>query len=222
MPTTADHANPLSRYLDAPLRVDQPAVAGALAVFPVFGVEPRLRYLALSQALPHGLVVKELDRGASVNDLMVHNPTREAVLLYEGQEVQGAQQNRTFDVSVLVAAGSKLQVPVSCVEAGRWEGSRRAEAFDAAPQVAYPALRRSKNALARASAARGREARADQGAVWDEIAAKSRRMGAASPTGAMHDMFESRRPMLDDMTHAIERQDRQTGALVAIGGECKV
>jgi hypothetical protein len=46
--------------------------------------------------------------GASVNDLLVLNPTDVDVLLYEGEEVLGAQQNRTFDVSVLVPAGISL------------------------------------------------------------------------------------------------------------------
>ena len=60
---------------------------------------------------------------------MVVNPTDVAVLLYEGEEVLGAQQNRTFDVSVLVPAGASVRVPVSCVEHGRWESARHDEAF---------------------------------------------------------------------------------------------
>src|SRR4051812_269070 len=131
MPATADRVNPLSRYLAEPLRAGRSAVMGSLAVFPIFGAAPRRRYLALSQALVRGLVVKELEAAASVNDLTVHNPTDEAVLLYEGEEVLGAQQNRIFDVSVLVAAQSRLTVPVSCVEAGRWDGSRHGDAFAA-------------------------------------------------------------------------------------------
>jgi hypothetical protein len=59
-----------------------------------------------------------------------------------GEEVLGAQQNRTFDVSVLVAATSALRVPVSCVEAGRWDGGRHDEALALAPQTANPRLRR--------------------------------------------------------------------------------
>jgi hypothetical protein len=215
MPTIADR-------LSDTLRLGTPQHAGALTVFPIFGGEPTSEYLSFAQAQAAGVTISELPQGASVNDLIVVNPTPTAVLLFEGEEVLGAQQNRTFDVTVLVAAGTKLQVPVSCVEAGRWDGGRRTEAFNVAPQVAYPALRRSKNAVARASAAAGREARADQSAVWNEIAAKSQRMGAASPTGAMHDVFESRRVGLDELTDAITRQDRQIGALVAIGGECKV
>jgi hypothetical protein len=208
--------------LPTTLRLGSPQHAGTLTVFPIFGGEPRIEYVSFAQAQASGVTISELPDGASVNDLIINNPTSMPVLLFEGEEVLGAQQNRIFDVTVLVAAQTKLQVPVSCVEAGRWDGARQAEAFDAAPQVAYPALRRAKNTVARASAAAGREARADQGAVWNEIAAKSERMGAVSPTGAMHDVFEDRRAGLDELTDAIERQDRQVGALVIIGGECKV
>jgi hypothetical protein len=215
MPTIADR-------LPATLRLGAAHHTGALTVFPIFGGEPALEYVSFAQAQAAGVTICELPQGASVNDLVINNPTPTPVLLFEGEEVLGAQQNRTFDVTVLVASGAKLQVPVSCVEAGRWDGGRRTETFDAAPQVAYPALRRSKNTVARASAAAGREARADQGAVWSEIAAKSERMGAASPTGAMHDVYESRRATLDDLADSITREDRQIGALVAIGGECKV
>ena len=83
-------------------------------------------------------------------------------------------------------------------------------------------LRQSKNVVARASAAAGREARADQGAVWDEIAAKRRRLGGDSPTDAMHDVFESPRATLDELTDAMSHLDGQLGALVAIGGQCTV
>ena len=101
-PTLADH-------LSAPLRVGAPDVAGALAVFPVFGPAPRLEYVSFAQGSRRGVTIKELDGGASVNDLLVVNPTDTPVLLYEGEEVLGAQQNRTFDVSVLVGAGRKLR-----------------------------------------------------------------------------------------------------------------
>ncbi len=153
---------------------------------------------------------------------MVENPTDSNVLLYEGEEVLGAQQNRTFDVSVLVGAGSKLSVPVSCVEAGRWDGGRHREEFDAAPQAAYPELRRMKSMQARARVAAGHEARADQGAVWNEVASKAARMGISSATGAMHDIYEGRRDRLAEIRDAIQLHDGQLGAVVAIDGEIQV
>ena len=136
----------LDDVLAAPLRVGTPDVHGPLAVFPLFGPPPVLDYVAFADGCARGVLVKELAGGASVNDLVVVNPTDVAVLLYEGEEVLGAQQNRTFDVSVLVPAGASVRVPVSCVEHGRWDGARHSEAFSPAPQAAYPSLRRMKNA----------------------------------------------------------------------------
>ena len=210
-PTLLDHLGPLS--------IGAPDVHGPLAVFPLFGPQPRLAYISFAQGLTAGVSIKELDGGASVNDLLVINPGDTSVLLYEGEEVLGAQQNRTFDVSVLVAAGAQLRVPVSCVEAGRWDGSRHGELFAPAPQTAYPALRRMKNRAAHANVAAGMQPRAMQGEVWDEVASKSARMDVASATGAMHDMYDDSRNRLDEFSRAIGLRDNQTGALVLVAGQ---
>ena len=222
MPATEPAPPTIDTFLAEPLRVGAPDVHGALAVFPLFAGPPRLHYVAFADGCVRGLAVKELANGASVNDLTVVNPTDVHVLLYEGEEVLGAQQNRTFDVSVLVAAGSTLRVPVSCVEHGRWDGARHAEEFRPAPQAAYPELRRMKNRAARARVAAGLEARADQGAVWDEVAARSARHDVGSPTLAMHDLFEHRREGLSSLLGAVSLRPGQTGALAAIGGRFAV
>jgi ARG/rhodanese/phosphatase superfamily protein len=222
MPATEPTLPTLSDFLSAPLLVGAPDVHGALAVFPLFGPPPVAEYVAFADGCARGLLVKELDGRASVNDLVVLNPTDADVLLFEGEEVLGAQQNRTFDVAVLVGAGTSVRVPVSCVEHGRWDGSRHGEAFAPAPQAAYPSLRQMKNRDAHARIAAGLEARAEQGAVWDEVAAKSSRLDVASATGAMHDIYEGRRDRLRAFEAAIARRDGQTGALVAIAGRLAV
>lgn len=212
----------LASLLAGPVEVGAPDVSGPLAVFPLFGPEPRLAYRSFAQACQAGVVVRELPGGASVRDVLVENGSDQPVLLYEGEEVIGAQQNRTFDVAILVLAGSKLQVPVSCVEAGRWDGARHGESFAPAPQAAYPELRRAKHVQAAAAAAVGREARADQGAVWEEVAAKSYRHSVASVTSAMSDIYDSRGDRLAEMEDGVRLRDGQRGALVAIGGRFEV
>ncbi|MGO9903508.1 MAG: ARPP-1 family domain-containing protein [Solirubrobacteraceae bacterium] len=212
MPTIAPH-------LAVEITVAAPTVVGSLAVFPLIADRsPSVRYISFAEAVQRGATVKELPGGASVNDLIVNNPLDASVLLYEGEEVLGAQQNRTFDVSALVAARSVLQVPVSCVEAGRWDGARRDESFVPAPQTANPRLRRMKNAQSRASLAAGLEARAVQGEVWREVADTAGRHGVNSGTGAMHDVFERRREQLDAVAQAVEMCCSQVGMLAAIGG----
>ncbi len=220
--TTTQPLPTLSQYAAGTLRVGDPDVAGPLAVYPILGAAPSLEYLAFAQAVGSGLAIKELPGHASVNDLVVLNPTPHNVLLYEGEEVLGAKQNRTFDVSVLVGAGARLTMPVSCVEAGRWDGSRDHESFAAAPQAAYPALRRMKNEQARGRVRTGAEARANQSEVWREVDAKRSRHGAAAATGAMHDVFEHRRARLADLLGPIRLHPGQCGAIVALGGRVDV
>jgi len=212
MPTLAPH-------LAVQITVAEPSVIGSLAVFPLIADrEPSVRYVSFAEAVQSGATVKELAGGASVNDLIVRNPLDTPVLLYEGEEVLGAQQNRTFDISALVSANSVLQVPVSCVEAGRWDGGRHQEVFAPAPQTANPRLRRMKNTQARQNLEAGLEARAVQGEVWREVAEMAGRHGVNSGTGAMHDVFERRREQLDAVAHGVEMCCSQVGMLAAIGG----
>jgi ARG/rhodanese/phosphatase superfamily protein len=219
MPDAAQRPLTLADHVPATLTLAAPDVVGALAVFPVMtDRRASLDFVSFAEGRAHGVAVKELPGGASVNDLIVHNPLDVAVLVYEGEEVVGAQQNRTFDISALVPARSSLQVPVSCVEAGRWDGARHAESFAPAPQAAYPELRRLKNRQVRQSLAAGGEARAQQGEVWREVAEKASRHGVRSQTGAMHDLFESRRTMLDSVQRAVTFKCSQVGMLAAIAG----
>src|SRR5688572_18633635 len=166
-----EDSNALSNHLSGPIEVGAPDVAGPLTVFPLIGPATTLDYVAFATA--HGQVaITELEGGASVNDLVVHNQGEKPVLLYEGEELLGAQQNRVLDVSILVAANSKTQIPVSCVEQGRWDGRRHQERFTPSSQTADPRMRKLKNKRARVNAAAGFGARADQGEVWNEVAVR--------------------------------------------------
>lgn len=220
--STPPRALTLGDHLAGPLRLGEPDVTGPLAVFPLFGPDPRTAYRSFAQARTLGAAVKEVGSGADVQNLTIHNPTPDPVLLFEGEEVLGAQQNRTFDHTILVAAGAALTVPVSCVEAGRWDGGRHAESFAPAPEAAHPRLRRLKNESKRLEAAAGRRPSADQGMVWDSVRSVSAELGATSPTGAMSDVFSQRRRELDRQAAAIRLRPGQIGALVAIGGRLAV
>jgi hypothetical protein len=66
--------------------------------------------------------------------------------------------------------------------------------------------------------AAGREARADQGAVWREVAEKADRMGAVSATGAMGDIYEDRVDSVESLRGAFSRADGQIGMLACLDG----
>jgi hypothetical protein len=147
-----------------------------------------------------------------VPELAVSNPLDEAVLLYDGEELAGAKQNRILDVSVLVAGRSKLVVPVSCVEQGRWRAVSRT--FSSAGHVAHAELRRTKaRALGAEPLARGTA----QGAVWDSVHTRLEALDVDSRTRASSDAFRAHRQRLDDLAAAFEALPGQCGAVLGIG-----
>jgi hypothetical protein len=190
-----------------------PQVAGPLAVFPVVGPEPRLQYRAFVQAAELGALVKEVESGAVVTRLSVENPTDLPLLVYEGEEVLGAQQNRTFDVTALVPAGERILVPVSCVERGRWDHARHREALRPSPQAADPSLRRTKRATANATG------RIDQNEVWAEVSGRLAEHGVRSESAAMSDLYDHRRTDLDTLGRALRHVEGQIGALACVAAQ---
>jgi hypothetical protein len=159
-----------------------------------------------------GFTVEEVDAAGSVPELTVRNPLEQKVLLYDGEELLGAKQNRILNVTVLVAGKSKTVIPVSCVEEGRW--SARSALFRSARHAAYPELRRRK---AERLSAEPFERGAAQSVVWDEVREKSLRHGVASPTGAQSDIFEQRGKDLETLTKRFVLQRGQSGAIFAVG-----
>ena len=201
----------------AALHPGEPQTAGPLTVFSVFGPAPKLEYRDFAGSVGHGAFVKELDGGASVNDLVVGNPTDLPLLVYEGEEVLGAQQNRTFDVSALIAPHSQVHLPVSCVEQGRWDGSRHSEPLTASPQAADPSLRRRKRATANRRAEAGLEARADQREVWQEVEDRMLAHGVDSASAAMSDVYDGRRDALEEISAQLHVVNGSSGAIAFVG-----
>lgn len=200
--------------LDA-FQLGEPVEHRGVVVTPLFPRrDPVAGYITLDEALPRGLRITETSDSGSVPELFVSNPTDSDVLLYDGEELVGAKQNRILNVSVLVGAGAKLEIPVSCVEQGRW--SRQSLAFGAAPHVAHAHLRRRKaESLAAQPLARG-VAQVD---VWAEVQEKQARMGVHSETAANRDTFEAHAARLRALESAFTLVPGQCGAVLGLGDD---
>jgi len=188
-----------------------------LSVFPLIGKRDHVRnYTPLRDAVAGGsAIVREVSESGSVPELLVENNGKEPVLILEGEELIGAKQNRTANVTVLVPAGKSVRIPVTCVESGRWGYQTRA--FEPSEQVHFARGRVNKMASVSESMKLSGSRRADQGAVWDDIALKTSRMRVSAPTGAMSDVFEANRTRLEDYVGAFRAEPDQLGAVFAIG-----
>src|SRR5271156_4492378 len=105
-----------------PLQIGQPLTCNSLTVFPLYAEagKPADYQLADEAIAASTVVVQEVSEGGSVPELLVENSGDCRVLFLEGEELRGAKQNRILNTSILVPAKSKIKVPVSCVEQGRW------------------------------------------------------------------------------------------------------
>jgi hypothetical protein len=203
----------MSTKLSSTIQLGDAVVHRGIVIAPLFPRrQPRADYITLEEAIPLGFRVTEVDAAGSVPELLARNPLDSNVLLYDGEELMGAKQNRILNLTVLLPGVSETRIPVSCVEEGRW--AARSATFAAADHTAYPELRRRKAELLSADPlARGLA----QHGVWAEVSAKANRLQAAAPTRAQADIFTSRDDELRALRQAFPPVAGQSGTILALG-----
>jgi hypothetical protein len=192
-----------------------PQTSGAITIFPIFGPESRLDYRPLAEAIELGATVRELATGADVRTVVVDNSTDMPALIYEGEQIKGAQQNRVFDSSFLIPAKSQATAPVSCVERGRWDHSRQLEPFEVSDHSVDPAMRGIRREQ---SNQRGGSGRPDQSAVWSEVSHRLDQFEVASSTDALEDLYAARAARIEDAKPIFAPCAGQLGTVVQLAG----
>ncbi len=189
-----------------------------LSVFPLFGDTVReADYITLDEALEQELArVVEVDEDGEVPNLLFDNFGDRKVLLVDGDELIGAKQNRVINLTILVAAHSKIEIPVSCVEAGRWSYS--SAEFRPSGRAMYSKVRASKAEQVSVRMKASGERYSDQSEVWEDIAQHSAQMRVDSPTASMGDMYEQHEKQLGSYREAFKAEDNQVGAVFAVNG----
>ena len=174
--------------------------------------EPSVRCITLDAALAAGdFEVTEVSEAGRVPELRVINGGLAPVLLLDGEELVGAKQNRIVNLTILVPAKSKVLIPVSCVEAGRW--NRRTRGFTSSGNAQYSRARGRKMAQVSQSLGAVGEARTDQHWIWADIAAKSDRLAVDSQTSAMSNIFEAHQATVEAYVQALPAVAGQCGAV---------
>ena len=190
-----------------------------LSVVPlVDATEQDAGYLTLDEALAAGAArVTEVSDEGQVSQLFVDVTGERPVLLLDGEELLGAKQNRVANLTILLPAGRRTVVPVSCVEAGRWQ--HRSREFRTSTRTQFAEGRAARTKQVTESMLYAGDHRSDQSAVWDLIAEKSARMATWSATSAMSDVFDGHAASIEEFVAAFPPVARQVGAVFCIDGE---
>ena len=173
-------------------------------------------YMLACEAIEAELLkITEVDESGSVPELLAVNDADRPVLLIDGEELQGAKQNRILNTSVLLPPKSKKRIPVSCVEEGRW--SQVSPTFRAGNYAPSSLRQRKSRDVQHSLRARGR-AESDQGAVWDSVAEHIEAHAAQSPTRAMSDAMGTLGEALERYRDAFPYPSGACGVVAAVCG----
>jgi hypothetical protein len=192
---------------------------GALTVFPLLGKDkPGPRYLTLDEALAKNLAeITEVSAEGRVPELFFENKGDDPILLVDGEILVGAKQNRVLNLTILVRPKSRVTIPVSCVEQGRWSSSR--PTFTSADHAMFAAAKAHKAEHVSATMRAGGRRAGSQSAVWKDIDERLQKVGAASPTRAMNAAYEHRREHLEKAVAAAKPIANQRGAVYLVNGK---
>jgi len=209
--------NPLAGVFDD-VELGDPVVATALSLFPLLARQERPRaYLTLDEALAGQLLrITEVSEHGRVSQLRLRNGGDAPVLIVDGEEFVGAKQNRIVNLTILVAGKAQLDLPVSCVEAGRWHAE--GPYFRTAPRAFYASGRAAKAREVTASLQRTGTAVSDQRAIWEEIEAKSGRLNASSPTQACAAVYGRLETELEELRRLFAPLPGQVGGVFCLWG----
>src|SRR5262249_47712787 len=140
----------------APIQVDSLTLTPIVAIAAPTGADNEL--LTLDEAMASKQVkIREVSDGA-VNSLTFVNQSPQPVFVLAGEVILGGKQDRIIGRNTVVPAKTTQEVPVYCVEHGRWTAETKE--FATARALAHGRLR-------------GKASFAAQGDVWNEVAAKN-------------------------------------------------
>ena len=200
--------------LAARIRTGTPVAVGPVTLVPLFAVGegPDADLLEESIARSHTQVT-EVGEAGRVNLLSVCNRGEKLLLLLDGEEVVGAKQNRVFNASFLVPPGATVQIPVSCVECGRWR--YQSPGFTSSERTLTSRARTSKLERTSITASMTGRYDSDQSAVWSDVDNYLDRTQVRSVTSAFSDAAARRVAIIEDQIP--QPLPGQTGVAVVHG-----
>jgi hypothetical protein len=199
------------------IRYGEPRSFSGLTLVPLFSSRrASFEYVLLSTAIRTGTAsIEEVGLG-HVPTLRIINRSAMPVLLIDGEHLVGVKQNRILNTTILVPEHATLDVPVSCVEQGRW-GAPQGNARPVSPML-FAETRAWKTQAVTESVRRSGVYAANQGAIWHGVAQKIADLAVPSaPTSAMHAAYAHRASDIASYVTNLPWQSGQAGVVAAVG-----
>lgn len=178
------------------------------------------KYITLEDALKKSkILVQEISAGGSVNTLQFKNLSKDTILIGMGDIVKGGKQDRVIEKDTLVAPGKTLQLPVYCVEHGRWSSGSSNRGNTASAN--FSTFHSSINNSVRKSIVKEK----NQGKVWEKVAEINTANGTATSTGTYTAVTQSAnynnevKEYMDAFKTAMAKDSTIVGVLAVTGNK---
>lgn len=205
------------QFLEA-LEILEAQQIGRLTYWPILspGSPKGTFYRTLQQALAEGNAeINEVSDEGVVGEVTLVNRGSDPIFLLDGEQILGLKQNRTFNLSMIAPPNSRVTVPVSCLELGRWG---RHSTVRAAEHAHFARGRARKVESVTNSLRHSQSYASNQGQVWDDISTRFVSSGTTSSTEAEADYFEGVTGSLEGLISELKREMTQVGAAFAVDG----
>ena len=172
-------------------------------------------YISGPAAIKNDLIeVKEISEAGSVNNLLVFNLSDKFVFFMDGDMLVGAKQNRVLNTSVLLAPNSKVNLPVSCVQQGRWD--RTHSWFKESDYIAPQKLRADKAQEVNFSLKSIGVVKADQGQVWENVEEYATLFCIKSPTQDLNEVYDQKKSDVDSFISSFKLNTDANGLAIFV------
>lgn len=176
------------------------------------------KYTTLEDALKTSkILVQEISAGGSVNTLKFKNLSKDTIIIAMGDIVKGGKQDRVIEKDTLIAPGKTLQVPVYCVEHGRWSSGGSGQAYGLSAN--FSTYHSNINNDVRKSIVKEKS----QSKVWEKVAQINSANGTATNTGTYTAVTQSEnynkevKEYMDEFKKAMAKDSGIVGVLAVTG-----
>ena len=175
-------------------------ISDTLSVIPLITNSPsEAELLTLSEAYRDRLV--EIEETGKVNRVTIRNLSNKALLLTNGDILEGAKQNRTLNDSTLLPSNGQFDIDVSCVEQNRWSANY-GEFTPSNDHHNFIAKGNKMNEVNRSKLETGTK-HANQSNIWRDVQAKQEKLNVHSRTQSINDSYRSVHSELRDYSRKI-------------------
>ncbi len=197
------------------IRIGEAKENGFVKIYPLFCDEDEIECVSLDDSIKRRYaVIKEIDAVGSVPEITFVNKSDMKIFIWEGEEFIGAKQNRSPNVSILIDKKTAANIPVTCIEQGRWE--YKSQKFKTSKSTMPNNLRRFKNASVTVGLNHSERYLSDQYEVWKEIENYMKEAKAESKTMDLNEIVEKDEKKWNERIKDFPVEKGQKGFIVFI------